>query len=829
MVVDDGRVYYDAAGGKPSVVAALDPVALPTGHGLMASDGRIVVPAGETIRAGNVELSCPSGGVACVVVASDAGAGYEATGAAPVATAALDPVTLPPRHGLMASDGRIVIPAGATIRAGNIELSCPSGGAACVVVAGVAGADYEATGGTPVAAAALDPVTLPTGHGLMASDGRIVVPAGATIRVGNIELSCPSGGAACVVVAGVAGAEYEATGGKPVATAALDPVTLPTGHGLMARDGRIVVPAGETIRVGNIELSCPSGGAACVVVAGVAGADYEATGGTPVATAALDPLDLPLGHGLVSVTVEGGDTHHGDRGVRLDCPSGPACVVAVGEDGAATWEATGGEPTVLTDEMILAANQPGRVSHIRRTIASLELYDEPAALADSVVQSSVIHPPDPEPTVTVRVVRDTDTDPVFDITLSTPGFGLFGQSQSDPIVIQQEIDSAIPDLSGGWLGAALAHRVEGGTTVHATVWSDIWETVPELTLIGGEPAHVTSGGELATNLDLSGVVFLTDDTAPIQFVAQVETPLGEVVDILIETSRTNWEDPVSVGTWVPVAIMAGPYQEDRYGFQVGNTSYDARLTCVTGSVGQGEDVACEAATVPGEVHLLRSLQGRWRLEVNEVENRAPVEDEEYLTLGTWLSLPDRDDGRFDVGVFADGASAFERDDLDSLTGTAEYVGPATGIYGTADPTARIGSFVATATLQADFGANAGPTGDSPTVSGYVRDFMENGVSLGDWSVELDPVVARTGDPLFTHHPDDVVGADTVTSTVSGEADGRILTGQWGARFFRNGGEWHNDFGVGGNHPGYVAGTFTAATPSPVDTLEIIGSFGAERQ
>ena len=100
-----------------------------------------------------------------------------------------------------------------------------------------------------------------------------------------------------------------------------------------------------------------------------------------------------------------------------------------------------------------------------------------------------------------------------------------------------------------------------------------------------------------------------------------------------------------------------------------------------------------------------------------------TDDEQYLTLGTWLSLPDFPDGRFDAGTFANGkAKANDRlNDLKNVaaTHTAEYEGPATGIYAEGDyrqataseagrgetpmvEHARVGSFAATASLTATF-------------------------------------------------------------------------------------------------------------------------------
>ena len=64
---------------------------------------------------------------------------------------------------------------------------------------------------------------------------------------------------------------------------------------------------------------------------------------------------------------------------------------------------------------------------------------------------------------------------------------------------------------------------------------------------------------------------------------------------------------------------------------------------------------------------------------------------------------------------------------------------------------------------------------------------------------------------------------------SGEADGRLLAGQWGVRFFKRAPGESDAL-----HPGYAAGTFSASTvdentPLDLNALHIIGAFGTERQ
>ncbi len=127
--------------------------------------------------------------------------------------------------------------------------------------------------------AAYDPWGLPSGHGVSA--GEITVPAGASEEHGNIVVTCPPGGDACVVTVATDGtAEYARTGGVPSVMAAYDPWGLPSGHGVSA--GEITVPAGASEEHGNVVMTCPAGGGACVVrVLADGAAEYARTGAVP--------------------------------------------------------------------------------------------------------------------------------------------------------------------------------------------------------------------------------------------------------------------------------------------------------------------------------------------------------------------------------------------------------------------------------------------------------------------------------------------------------------------------------------------------------------------
>ena len=105
--------------------------------------------------------------------------------------------------------------------------------------------------------------------------------AGATDEHGKVEVTCPSGGSDCVVTVSADGtAVYHRPGGVPSVVAAYGSWGLPLGHGLGA--GVITVAAGTTEEHGNVVVTCPPGGSACVVrVSEDGAAEYARTGGVP--------------------------------------------------------------------------------------------------------------------------------------------------------------------------------------------------------------------------------------------------------------------------------------------------------------------------------------------------------------------------------------------------------------------------------------------------------------------------------------------------------------------------------------------------------------------
>ncbi len=124
---------------------------------------------------------------------------------------------------------------------------------------------------------------------------------------------------------------------------------------------------------------------------------------------------------------------------------------------------------------------------------------------------------------------------------------------------------------------------------------------------------------------------------------------------------------------------------------------------------------------------------------NNVADNVMVEDNAYLNLGWWLA-EDRH-GEFtgvEVAAFAAGANAvYDGSNYGDLSGTATFKGIAAGKY-VHRSTAGLdgGHFTADAELTANFNFELDGTTAGNSVTGMIDSFMQDGTSLGEWSVSL---------------------------------------------------------------------------------------------
>ncbi|MDE0398995.1 MAG: hypothetical protein OXL96_14455 [Candidatus Poribacteria bacterium] len=175
------------------------------------------------------------------------------------------------------------------------------------------------------------------------------------------------------------------------------------------------------------------------------------------------------------------------------------------------------------------------------------------------------------------------------------------------------------------------------------------------------------------------------------------------------------------------------------------------------------------------------------------------DDTDYIAGGLWVYRDDDatslDD--YEYGAFADVSDPFEQANLGDLTGTARYIGSATGVYADARDTGRNYFFDADVELTANF--------DNDTISGRIDNFSGDDVTI-------------TGSPVLRLADAPIGGTDSgfFTGDTSLRYEGEDYTGKWGGQFAGNG---RND-----GMPGSVGGTFGGATADGYEGF--LGVFGA---
>ena len=212
---------------------------------------------------------------------------------------------------------------------------------------------------------------------------------------------------------------------------------------------------------------------------------------------------------------------------------------------------------------------------------------------------------------------------------------------------------------------------------------------------------------------------------------------------------------------------------------------------------------------------------------------------DYLAFGRWLYVPEdvTDTDAYDFGVFASGGDPFEVSNLGGLTGTASYVGDASGMYyvNGLSSSPDVGSFTADVALTADF-SDGSATG---TVEGELNNFMFE----GDVASSLPAAVTLTATPhssIFegfgveqgsTNIFDTAWGGQQapypggwVGGTTEASVDGTAWYGDWNGVFYGNG-------AASTDHPTSVAGTFGTYlwNDEAQSDSGLTGSFGAHRQ
>ena len=567
--------------------------------------------------------------------------------------------------------------------------------------------------------------------------------------------------ATVLMVAALAGC-----GGSGAKTAALPaPMNIEAlPQGSMLQEPRTLRP-GETLTVQDADgmrttITCPADGEACDLTSGPDGA-IQYTGGAPtVVTVRYTAIELPEGELMLTegvTTILAGTsrrlTDGFDTRTELMCPEdGPDCVVTLTEDGGA--ESTGGAPRVVT-------------------YTTLYLPSGHTLAGDTTVPAGGTLP-----------IGGYNRGRSYELACSSDG--------EDCEVTFGEYDF---ESTGGMLYV----NVAAGNQM-------IWQA--------NNGPDGTSNGAHARNFK----AMLQPGGSNVNTGGFGAGPANAPI-------RSN-TIPISGGhrTVTPTVSWASTDAEPTLGLTIsatGTGSFSVDEDSVVpdlGTVGTGWNGVALRKTTPGgggRTHWAVLYSNR------EKQPEGGNADNFYLTFGAWLTIPDDPavaPNQYNMGMFANGYSpvGLTKVQMTSLSGSATYRGPATGLYsiGTHSgsgasrvvESAEVGSFTATAQFRINYGVGAGI--DNATIT----DFRENGEPLGDWRINL---LATSSSP--TSNRSSMLGTG-----ITGQADAhRRLLGSYRVQPYRN-----STSGL----PGLAMGAFTANTSNNRDdSIHIFGVFGAELQ
>ena len=182
-----------------------------------------------------------------------------------------------------------------------------------------------------------------------------------------------------------------------------------------------------------------------------------------------------------------------------------------------------------------------------------------------------------------------------------------------------------------------------------------------------------------------------------------------------------------------------------------------------------------------------------------------VIDADYLSLGTWLFVPDNVAKAADYvfAAFTDGGDHFLQSNIMALQSTASYEGNAIGVYTEMTPEGtNIGDFNGEVRLTANFGG----TSDLGTISGSITNFEVDGE-------REDGMLTLGTAPIGSQNSGFFKGQ------VSGSDVEHTYVGNWGGQFFGN--------SESDGKPGSAAGTFGGHSTD--DAVNFVGAFGAHKQ
>ena len=170
---------------------------------------------------------------------------------------------------------------------------------------------------------------------------------------------------------------------------------------------------------------------------------------------------------------------------------------------------------------------------------------------------------------------------------------------------------------------------------------------------------------------------------------------------------------------------------------------------------------------------------------------AAVGETDWLAGGIWVYIPAGGTAAdYEFGAFADGADPLTGTQLSGISGTASYLGAATGVYHEGN---RNYFFDAGVTLGADF--------SNDTISGSVHTFTLDGQAVA-------------GSPVLTLGSASFASGNFFKGGTSMTYDGASYSGKWGGQFYN----------FTSNQAGAAGGTFGAASGNGDSLVGVFGSY-----
>ena len=204
----------------------------------------------------------------------------------------------------------------------------------------------------------------------------------------------------------------------------------------------------------------------------------------------------------------------------------------------------------------------------------------------------------------------------------------------------------------------------------------------------------------------------------------------------------------------------------------------------------------------------------WTFKATNADTRLmDTPDANYASYGWWI-LKAANDGDFTASAFAviKGTGEEAAANIDTLRGTAKYVGGAAGKYALRSSTGGTndaGHFTADATLEADF--------NDDMITGTINNFIGADGQSRNWSVELmEQGVGATG-TILGDNGTGTVGTDEKMTKWTIDGTAADADGQWSGTLYDN-----DDGGV----PQIGTGTFESTYG---EAGRMVGAFGVNKQ